>query len=59
MTNLPDPSTSGKALSDRQRDGQTCIDCGADFEPGSRSVPAGFGDRGQLFACAAHDDLAS
>jgi hypothetical protein len=40
------------ALSDRQLDGMACIKCGKDFEPGSRSVPAGCGDRGQLFLCA-------
>ncbi|AHH22081.1 hypothetical protein NONO_c73250 [Nocardia nova SH22a] len=34
--------------------GMACIRCGADLAaPGAESVPGGFGDRGQVFRCAA------
>lgn len=42
-------TTTPGHLNDRQLDGWACILCGA--EP-DRMVPAGYGSRGQLFACA-------
>lgn len=43
------------AVTERQLDGLACITCGATFEPGSRSVPAGEVLGAQVFACASHD----
>lgn len=47
----------GDRLSDAQLDGLACATCGADLtQPGTVSVPAGHGPRGQMFACAEHGE---
>ncbi len=41
------------ALTDDQLDGVACVRCGG---TGAPMVPAGFGERGQVFECTHHDD---
>ncbi|MBD2897239.1 hypothetical protein amrb99_61980 [Actinomadura sp. RB99] len=45
---------SAAALTDSQRDGLACVNCGADLTTGIASVPVATVDGGQVFACSTH-----